>query len=200
MFFIFLGINLITVQQVLEKVAIYRAKLLLQLLGNTNDIKDCEHACSKCSFILSQELCNLFNKLPELEDSLANDVKESLLYVAGYVVRRDSDDHVEDTFSYYDKYGDFTKELNRGGLKIPSDSVCQWVFYSYIMFQQVVNDTCRTSLCKLLMMIAEFFDFDLKRNHGLILANVLFNNYVHLYSPRSSRELKQKVIKLSVTE
>ena len=39
----------------------------------------------------------------------------------------------------------FLKTTDRGGLKIPGDKVCQWTFYSYIVFHEVVNDTCRTS-------------------------------------------------------
>ena len=55
---------------------------------------------------------------------------------------------------YHEKYGDFNNDVNRGGLKIPGDSVCQWTIFSYI----VVNDCCRA--CNLLMMMAEFYSFD----------------------------------------
>ena len=30
-----------------------------------------------------------------------------------------------------------TKELNRGGLTMPGDNVCQWVFYFYMLFHHV---------------------------------------------------------------
>ena len=81
--------------------------------------------------------------MSELEACLSTDTKMGLLYVAGYVIRNDMESQ-DDTFMYHEKYGDFTDNLNRGGLKIPGDSVCQWTFYSYIMFHEVVNDTCRT--------------------------------------------------------
>ena len=64
--------------------------------------------------------------------------------IAGYVVRKNIDDF-EDTYIYHEKYGDFINDVNRGGLKIPGDSVCQWTTFSYIGFHEVVND-CRTSL------------------------------------------------------
>ena len=38
-------------------------------------------------------------------------------------------------FMYYEKYGAYTQNLNRGGLKIPEDSICQWSIFSYIMFE-----------------------------------------------------------------
>ena len=59
---------------------------------------------------------------------------------------------------YHEKYGDFINDVNRGGLKIPGDSFCQWTIFSYIVFHEVVNDCCRT--CNLLMMMAEFYSFD----------------------------------------
>ena len=37
----------------------------------------------------------------------------------------------------------------------------------------------------------------LERRHGMIMANILFNNHAHLYTPRSSKERKQKSLKLS---
>ena len=81
-------------------------------------------------------------------------------------------------------------------LMIPDDSVCQWTIFSYILFHEVVNDCCCTSLCNLLMMIAEFYSFYVSRQHDIMLCNILFNNYCILYSPLSTKEPKQKVLKL----
>ena len=51
-------------------------------------------------------------------------------------------------------FGKYTEELNRGGLTLPADEICQWVTYSYIMFHQVVRVVCRTSLLNVLMVIS----------------------------------------------
>ena len=83
------------------------------------------------------------------EPGLSEEVKATLTYIAGYIVRKDDD--TDDSHFYYDKYGRFTDELNRGGLRIPGDSVCQWVFFSYSLFYSVASSVCRTSLCNLLM-------------------------------------------------
>ena len=64
------------------------------------------------------------------------------------------------------------------------------------MFHEVVNVVCRTSLCNLLMSISDFYGLNMQRNHGMIMANVLFKNYSYLYSPRSKKEPKQKNLKL----
>ena len=55
------------------------------------------------------------------------------MYIAGYVIAKDkSDRDSKDSHFYNDKYGSFIKNLSRGGLHVPGDSVCQWVIYSYV--------------------------------------------------------------------
>ena len=67
------------------------------------------------------------------------------MYIAGYVIAKNkSDCDTEDSHFYY-KYGFFKENLNRGGLHVLGDSVCQWVIYSYIS-----NYCCRKSLSKVL--------------------------------------------------
>ena len=51
-------------------------------------------------------------------------------------------------------------------LKIPGDMV----------FPEVVNDTCCTSLCDLLMMISEYHNLNMDRNRGNAMANILLKN------------------------
>ena len=142
------GTHFITVQQVPEKVSIYKSKLLLQLDGDAVSPINLEpgYSCSKCGFLLCENMCDVFDKLPELENGLAMDTKMALFHIAGYIVRKD--EVSDDTFSYHEKYGNFTDDLNRGGLQIPGDSACQWIFYCYIMFHEVVNAVCAIYLCR----------------------------------------------------
>ena len=44
--------------------------------------------------------------------------------------------------------------------------VVQWKFCSCSIFQEVLNDSCRTNLCNLLMMISEYRKFNMNSNHG----------------------------------
>jgi hypothetical protein len=89
--------------------------------------------------------------------------------------------------------------LDRGGLKIPGDTICEWVFFSYILFHYLdVGIICRFSLSSLLLDIARIYEFEnIERKHAVILANIFLNNYCHLYSPVSTNEPKVKVLKLS---
>ena len=130
----------------------------------------------------------------------------SLCHIAGYVTRHDAErsevELLEITTFYHQKYGDFTDALDRGGLNIPSDTACQWTFFCYIMFNAVKKDVCRTSLSNLFMLTSQMHNFNMQRNHALILSNVFFKDKKSVKSvkntPRSTKETKQKVIKLSV--
>ena len=75
----------------------------------------------------------MIDNLPNIENKLDSDVIMSLVYIAGYIQRKD--DTLGDTFCYFDKYGDYLKDLNRGGLTVPGDLICQWVIFSYISME-----------------------------------------------------------------
>ena len=81
---------------------------------------------------------------------------------------------------------------------MPNDSVCQFVFFAYILFHEIMNSVCRKSLCNALMVISDIYSLNIEKKHGFTLANILLNNYCHLFTPRSSKEGKQKLLKLSV--
>ena len=116
----------------MEKHNINKAKLILQRDVDISDFATYGgHSCDKCLYILTEEQWEVFNDLRKLEDTLSYEVKSTLVYIAGYVTRKDESNPC-DTFSYFECYGTFTNSLDRGGLNIPGDSVCEWVFLSYI--------------------------------------------------------------------
>lgn len=194
------GTYFINVQQVLEKFNINKTKLMLKceidLSTSSTFLTQDGHHCEKCSYLLSEEQYNVLDSLPQLEESLSYEVKSTLVYIAGYVTRKNECDP-NDTFRYVEQYGTFTLGLDRGRLTIPGDSICEWTCFCYIMFHAVLQDVCRNSLCNIFMDIAERFMFIVERNHGKILSNIFFNNYCRLTSPISSSEPKVKVLKLS---
>ena len=100
---------------------------------------------------------------------------------------------------YIMTHGTYTSCLDRGGLKIPSDTVCEWIFMSYILFNYIgVDSICRYSVASLFIDIAYAHGFPkIERRHGNILANIFFNNYCHLHTLGSDKEPKLKVLKLS---
>ena len=144
---------------------------------------------------MDENTAEVFQNLPNLEKSLPDEDKRSLVNFAGYLCRHDEES--SDTKIYYRKYGHFTESINRGGLAIPSDSVCQFCMFSYILFHEIVNKTCRKSLTNALMSIWESYSLNMEKKHGKILSNILFNNHSKLFCPRSTKEPKQKVLKLS---
>ena len=99
-------------------------------------------------FQSNQKFVELIRNLPLLEKQLPSDVKMVLVYISRYDVRHESDN--DDTCSIYLQHGSYLNIVNRGGLKIPGDCVCQWVFFCYIIFHNLVKLTCRTFLCRIL--------------------------------------------------
>ena len=196
------GTYFLSVQQVMEKLAINKTKLLLKLNANVLNMDvNPGHSCENCEYRMNETVTETFDNLPAIEDKICRETKMSLVHMAGYVTRKDDELSEEELFNattfYYNEYGDFTRKLDRGGLNVPTDNICQWVFFSYILFNSVKNLTCRKSLSHILMLISSTYEFHIQKHHANILSNIFFKNYCIESTPRSSKEAKQKVIKLS---
>ena len=102
------GTYFITVQNVVEKLNIEKAKLLLELKVDVSDYTiDIELLCQKCGYFRSEESCDIINQLPELEASLPLSTKMALFYIAGYVTRNDDvseNELLTDTTFYFQLY------------------------------------------------------------------------------------------------
>ena len=161
---------------------------------------DIGHHCDKCGYLMDENASYVFDSLDCLEDNIVRETKMSLVHVAGYVTRNDfvTESELFDTTAFYfEKYGDYTKLLDRGGLNIPTDDACQWAFFCYIIFNAVKDSICRKSLCNLFMLVSEMNDFGMRKEHGRILSNIFLKNYCADVTPRSTKETGQKVLKLS---
>ena len=195
------GTYFITVQQILEKNNIYKTNLLLKHLDIEELPDETGHFCALCNYKMDEESAEVFDNLTTLESSLTIDTKNSLVYIAGYVTRRDGDlsetDLLDITTFYYQKYGSFTDKLDRGMLNIPNDGACQWTFFSYILFMSVKEKVCRRSLSTLLLDISRYYSFNMTSLHSTTLSNILIKNFCIQSTPRSSKEASQKVLKLS---
>ena len=126
----------------------------------------------------------------------------ALVYIAGYVTRKDeeySEEEILDVTCFYaSRYGTYLSGLDRGFLKIPDDKTCQWTFLSFIMFMSIKDKVCRNSLSRILLDISEFFELDKKLHHARILANIFLKNLCRASTPRDSKESSLKVLKLSI--
>ena len=134
--------------------------------------------------------------MPELEKSVQIDTKAGLIYIAGYIVRNEVEEQEEAKF-YYGEFGDYAAEINLRCLKIPNDNVCQWTIFSYILSNEIVSKVSRKSLCNVLMLMSQSFNFNMDRKHAISLSNIFLKNYVKLYAPRSSKVPQQGILKLS---
>ena len=144
------GTYFITVLQVLEKLDIKKTKLLLKLNVDMSVLRaEHGHCCEKCSYTLDRDGVSLLNQLEEGEKLIPEETKMSLIYMAGYVSRKyemSEQELFDATMFYYAQKCGNLHELDRGGLKIPTDTLCQWAMFSYIMFNHIRHLVCRTSL------------------------------------------------------
>ena len=71
------GTYYFSIQQVLEKVTIYRTKLLIQFEKSSDVLANLglDHSFPKCKFLPSEGICNVIDNLPALCDSLTVDIK-----------------------------------------------------------------------------------------------------------------------------
>lgn len=58
----------------------------------------------------------------------------ALVYIPGYITRNDNQPSECETHFYYEKYRKYTKLIDHGKLKVPSDHTCQWLFFLFHPF------------------------------------------------------------------
>ena len=181
-----------------EKLHISHAAILLKLERSEvfDDMKKCGHQCPACQYTMTESASDTFDRLPELEDTIPEETKKAIVYVAGYITRKDIEDDL-DTYLYYERYGNYTCNLSRGGLKTPQDKAYHWAMFGAALFSLLKSNVCRTSFVKLLLKVSEAYEFDMQKFHCTTYSNILFNNFCKLTNPKSSKESDLKIIKLS---
>ena len=128
--------------------------------------------CAKCDFVLDLRMCETMDCLPEMQPSVSVDSMMGLVYIAGYIIGKDENgDDADDSHFYYNKYGSFTHNLNRGGLHLQGDTVSQWVVYGYMMFNEVVNDY--RNHCVEFSLIFDLYDLQIQNSYLLGFADIL---------------------------
>ena len=152
--------------------------------------------------MLDEEGAEIFDNLEKLEKPIPLATKMALVYIAGYVTRKDPElrekDLLSQTTFYHQQFGDYLDSLDRGSLNIPSDCSCQLTFFCYIMFNSV-KQVCRKSLCNIFVLISEFHSLGMGKQHGTVLANIFLKNFCSTVNPRSNKERSLKVLKLSTS-
>ena len=193
------GTYFIDAKQVSEKFRIEKAKLQITMDEKLacSSAESSSHQCDRCDYNLNEDECEHFDDLAALEMSLEPTTLSCIVHIAGFACRKMCVGNLEDTRYYYEKYGDFTKNLSRGGLSIPGDKICQWTAFSYIMFDRIKEKVCRKSLSRVLRQISDCHNFGIEDPQLKALSNTLFSIHCKKSSPLQGKETKQKVIKLS---
>ena len=187
------GAYFITVQSVVEKIRIQRAKLCLEL-GVRIEGSD-GHQCEYCVRKLDEFETEVFDSLPDLEDKLNADTMLSLIYIAGCVEKKHQRE-TTDTTEYYERHSAYLDALDRGQLCVPGDNIAQWTIYCFVLFTQFSEDLCRKFVIAQFTDIAEKYCFDVTPSQCRVLANIFMNNYSILKSPDSTKEARLKELKL----
>ena len=102
-----------------------------------------------------------------------------------------------DTMYYYDKFGKYLDQLNRGALVLAQDHLVQWCIHCFVLFTEIGERVCRTFLINLFISISEKWYFNVSLKHSRILSNIFLKLYSLFWSPRSSKEASLKVLKLN---
>ena len=198
------GTYFINVQQVVEKSNINKAELLVKLKADMDD-EEPGHSCADCGFMIEcdEEACETADALEQLEESLPDETKAVLVYIAGYITRKDPEvDEVSLlglTSFYFQKFGGYTDSLDRGGLNVPSDRACQWTIFCFILFNVVKEKVCRQSFSRMAMTLSDIYELKMEKRHARIVSNILLNNYCRSTTPSSTIESALKRLKLSLT-
>ena len=186
-----------------SQVNIAKTKVLLKIKVNIHQdmpFLRCGHQCPKCIYRLTPDECEVLDHFPELESEVQDEVKGTLVYIAGYIFRKSELDVIDEECEskmYFESFGSYTAGLDRGGLCIPNDSQCKWTIFSYMMFQMVKHSTCRTSLSCILDHISAKYRLQARLEHARIISNILFNNFCAASKGNADKEVKLKVLKLS---
>lgn len=198
------GTYFITAQQVLEKLSIQKTKHLLRLNFDVASLSSPSgHHCEKCTFEFDEDVLDTIASLKTIESKIETETKLSIVYIAGYLVRNDDMSETElfeSTTFYHQSYGTYLDDLDRGGLQVPTDKVCQWVSFCYSTFGVVKNRVCRNSLADVFMTISNIYSLNQTTKRARSLSNILLNNHCKITTPRSKKEPSQKVLKLSSEE
>ena len=194
------GAYFITAQQVTEKIRIKQAKLQISLNSDLQiSAENVKHQCSNCEYVLDVDASTVFDSLPDLESSVSEEIKANLVHISGYVTRKLNvkDEENDDTYHYYEEYGCYLASLDRGGLKVPNDTACQWAIFCFIIFDVIKTNVCRRSLTSVFLQVSDAYHFHREERHCVVLANIFINNFCKASTPLLRKEIKQKVIKLA---
>lgn len=203
------GNYFISVRHVVEKHRLDRARLLAKcdpdaLLESSADAAGTStvHECASCRTFDHK----LLAILPALVSDIHRDVKETLVYVAGYVAHKcfgDDDERCDDSRDEFRLHKQFFVQINRGGLTVPTDSLVNFMYYVYIVLvsiQERHQFPCQPAVTRYCQRICEMYDLvdeSRRRNVVRVVTNIMLNNFTHSLDVPAASKCKRKIAKLS---
>ena len=146
----------VTVVNVIEKICTEKTNLFIQWNVDVKEYNfDPSYNCSKCGYLPDEMACQTFDNLPDLETKISKDIKKSLLYITGYVRRKNcltKENISNNTSFYFQEYGNFLKEINCDSFKL--DNTIEDMLFCFIIFSVIKLRTCRNLFEKRLKSVS----------------------------------------------
>lgn len=197
------GVYLITVRNVIDKYRLDRARLLSSVdpsMLRRNSDDDRAHSCASC---VSADY-DFISVLPLLADEIPGEIKQTLVYVSGFLCKTHEGLRMNDTTYEYIANGSYQDELDRGKLTVPVDGVVHFVYYMYITFLVMLGDDkpkpCFFALVEAGRLINDYFDLvddDSLSVCCRTVCNILLNNCSSNADSLLCPEARLKVSKLT---
>ena len=182
----------ISVAEVVHSNRIHWSTITNMFLGRSHDLSTSSHNCEFC-IMEPTDVFELDITSRENHQTLA-----ACAYIGGYLCHQFQNlPSVAPETSSSEAY-EFTKLLDRGGLKYPAESVVTWVAYCHNLFDELSPHLrqCRTYLIKTFEIVDDVFDTNIEDERIYrTLANIFSNNYCRSYN--QGRPSLPKVLKLN---
>ena len=125
-------------------------------------------------------------------------MKNSLVYIAGYVLRNQEHNTTMNAETKFDheSFGSYNDVLYRGGLSLPKDYIWQWVAFCYISSKLAKHGESRTSLMRVSSIISELYAFNTNVENSRSLSGIFIKNFCRIETAASKKESGQKLLKL----
>lgn len=199
------GTYLVSVRAVFEKHRIFSATMLARFDSNSlvdlaNRRSAVVHSCNFCALMDF----GFVNAVQFLAGDISSELKRVLVYVAGYVsfAANGLSEDSEDTYIEYFSNREYLDKLNRGKLRVPSDTFVLFVYYCYIAFTINCDRGIPCYLgvhqiCKAIAHSYNFFDGAIRKAACRTISNILLNDYTLRSEVPTSRESEIKRTKFS---
>lgn len=176
------GAFLVTVRSLMEKFRLDRTKFLASLDPNAlwSNLREPQlHSCVSCMNV-NYDFVSI---LPCFVEDISTDIKQVLIYVAGYVSKCTKFICEDDTYAEYEMHRLYIDSMNRGALTIPCDCVVHFMYYMYTSFLYLSSDSERKPCFQVLSEVGRqiidyygFLEHNVVGSFCRIACNILLNN------------------------